>query len=71
MRHVCKRTYLNPRLSMQTEKSLIVQQRCSPELVSMQYGRYHHCRGVGKEIKRFPKKRVLKNTLTLGGADVA
>jgi len=52
-------------------KSLLVQQKCSPELVSLQYAGYHHYRGVGKESKRFPKKRVLKNTLTPGGAAVA
>jgi len=48
-----------------------VQQECSPELVSLLYARYHQCRGVGKENKRFPKKRVLKSTMTPGGAAVA
>jgi len=53
------------------QKCLLLQQGCSPELVSMQYAWYHDCRGVQKESLRFPKKHVLKNTVAPGGADVA
>ncbi len=53
------------------QKCLLLQQGCSPELVSMQYALYHDCRGVQKESLRFPNKRVLKNTVASGGADVA
>ncbi len=53
------------------QKCLLLQQGCSPELVSMQYAWYHDCRGVQKESLRFPKKLMLKNTVASGGADVA
>ena len=36
------------------QKCLLLQQGCSPELVSMQYAWYHDCRGVQKESLRFP-----------------
>ena len=53
------------------QKCLLVQQECSPELVSMQHAWYHDCRGVQKESLRLPKKDVLKNTVASGGTDVA
>lgn len=53
------------------QKCLLLQQGCSPQLVSMQYAWYHDCRGVQKESLRFPKKHVLKNTVASGGAGVA
>jgi len=53
------------------QKCLLLQQKSSSELVSMQYAWYHDYRGVQKESLRFPKKQVLKNTMASGGADVA
>ena len=53
------------------QKCLLLQQGCSPELLSMHCAWHHDCKGVQKESLRFPKKRVFKNTVASGGTEVA